>query len=444
MTPLKIAIIGNMNNNGFALLRYFRDLGADANLLLYRNDGADSLAHFVPQNDTLQYERWRRYIKQTDLVNGPHQTLPRFLQRIFSGIYSARSRLFSRSFQIPNLPLGSLKYLLSNYDAIVASGYAPAILGKEGIKVDLFFPYASGVEGIRRYYAPTKYKIFARALFEWGRLCQIKALRNVKCIINFDAGITHDVLNDLGIPYKHLAIPIVYVESDCVDYPIENSFDSLGLVGKELDTCEFSVLMHSRLAWSIDECRRSLVDSKNNHWAIYAFKKLIDSHPNVRMKLVIFEYGPDLHNTKGLVSEVGLDQYVIWVPKTSRRNIMWLLSKVSVGVGEFIESPRIMWGGTGWEVLASGKPLIQGFNFDEGEFEDTYGYPPPPMLPVRSQDDILQHLLEMVDRPEKREKIGRGAKEWFNRYNGITAAKQCLNLLQESLADEHCKKYPIT
>jgi WbqC-like protein len=28
--PLKIAILGNMNSSGFAIMRYFRDLGADA------------------------------------------------------------------------------------------------------------------------------------------------------------------------------------------------------------------------------------------------------------------------------------------------------------------------------------------------------------------------------------------------------------------------------
>ena len=36
---MKIALLGNMNNNNFALLRYFRDLGFDAHLLLFKNDG---------------------------------------------------------------------------------------------------------------------------------------------------------------------------------------------------------------------------------------------------------------------------------------------------------------------------------------------------------------------------------------------------------------------
>ena len=52
------------------------------------------------------------------------------------------------------------------------------------------------------------------------------------------------------------------------------------------------------------------------------------------------------------------------------------------------------------------------------------------MLPVRTQDDILVHLLDMADYPEKKAAIGRGAKTWFNRYNGISLARQWLDLLQ--------------
>lgn len=50
------------------------------------------------------------------------------------------------------------------------------------------------------------------------------------------------------------------------------------------------------------------------------------------------------------------------------------------------------------------------------------------MLAVRNREDILQHLLDMADFPHKRNEIGRGAKEWFSRYNGIGLAKRWLDL----------------
>jgi hypothetical protein len=67
--------------------------------------------------------------------------------------------------------------------------------------------------------------------------------------------------------------------------------------------------------------------------------------------------------------------------------------------------------------------------FDEGEFEQLFGYPPPPMLPASNQEEILQRLMFVADHPAAAEDIGRGAKEWFNQYNGVGLAKKWLDLL---------------
>jgi hypothetical protein len=93
----------------------------------------------------------------------------------------------------------------------------------------------------------------------------------------------------------------------------------------------------------------------------------------------------------------------------------------------------MIWGGTGWETLASGKPLLQGFRFEEGEFADIYGYPPPPMLPVKAESDVLEHLLFVADHPEQAAEIGRLAREWFDTHNGIALAKKWLALVTDPL-----------
>ena len=63
---MKIALIGNMNNNFFSMLRYFRDLGMDATLFLFKNEQA----HFLPKYDTWEIKKWEKYIIRTNLVNG--------------------------------------------------------------------------------------------------------------------------------------------------------------------------------------------------------------------------------------------------------------------------------------------------------------------------------------------------------------------------------------
>ncbi len=129
-------------------------------------------------------------------------------------------------------------------------------------------------------------------------------------------------------------------------------------------------------------------------------KKAVDSASNSKLLLLLIEYGPDVSETKELIARLKLSGNVVWLPKLDRRDIMLLLNRVSVGVGEFIDLPKTLWGGTGWEVLAAGKPLLQGFQYADHEFEDLYGYPPPRMLKVKTRHDVERHLVHMVENPQ--------------------------------------------
>ena len=45
---MRLGILGNMNNNHFSLMRYMRDLGIDAHLLLYSDDGLEEVVILFP------------------------------------------------------------------------------------------------------------------------------------------------------------------------------------------------------------------------------------------------------------------------------------------------------------------------------------------------------------------------------------------------------------
>ena len=49
----KVALIGNMNNNNFALMRILRDNNINAHLFLYSNET------FLPQSDTTNFLKWK-------------------------------------------------------------------------------------------------------------------------------------------------------------------------------------------------------------------------------------------------------------------------------------------------------------------------------------------------------------------------------------------------
>jgi glycosyltransferase involved in cell wall biosynthesis len=436
---MKIGLIGNMNNNNFALMRYFRDLGADAHLLLYANDGTGSLSHFKPESDTWEIEKWLPFIHKTSIPNAPVAALDFPYSWLIWFWSIIRSWLGQGVAPTKAVSRKQIRDVYAQYSRLLASGISPATLRRAGISLDVFYPYSTGVEFFRTGEFLVRFGQkygFNRFIFTRVAQRQMEGVRAAKSVLNAEMGITQDVLLDIGVVPQNLVIPMVYGQGQSPETPSTKVCQS---AWDAIVNSEFTLLHQSRLMWSNpghyskDEWIR---ENKNNDWLLHAFAELMKSRPALKACLLIVEYGPDVATTKRLAAELEIDKYIHWLPKMDRRELMWILARVSVGVGEFYDLPKILWGGTGWEALASGKPLLQGFNFEEGEFAQIYGYPPPPMLPVRNQEDILRHLLDMADYPEKREEIGRGAKEWFNRYNGIGLAKQWLEILMVPREDD--------
>ena len=115
----------------------------------------------------------------------------------------------------------------------------------------------------------------------------------------------------------------------------------------------------------------------------------------------------------------------------NRKEILALLSHCDAGVGQFGVDPGMIWGGTGWEVLAAGRPLLQTVNFTDEEFRRTFGSELPPILDVRGPEDVARHVEGLALRREVSADIGRRAQEWFNAHNGIGLAKKWLELIHE-------------
>ncbi len=407
-------------------MRYFRDIGIDAHLLLFCNDGVGSLEHFKPENDSFDVVKWTDFIHTTKINNGPNHVLPYIVQLLLFPVINLIYKILGRDIKINVLSKHELNKIFDSYDKIITSGYGPAILTRINMSVSIFYPYAMGVEGISRLFAPPFKSLLNRLVFEYARFNQIKGLKRSVFILNSDIGITQDVLTKLGLKFSNIATPMVY---DCQKMPRDIKDDHLIKILHELRSCEFSVFMHSSLSWNEETCRKKNCYSKNNHWVIRAFKEFKKEKSELGAKLFIVEYGPDVDNTKKLIEELNLEESTIWIQKTSRKNIMWLLQYVTLACGEFIDLPKTIWGGTGWEVLASGIPLLQGFNFKEGEFEENFGYSSPPLLTVTKEADILLHFRNLCDDPSKAKSIGIDGKKWFEQHNGLSLSKKWLELL---------------
>ena len=115
---MKIGYFGNMNNIGFTIVRYLRDLGYDIDLLLFD----DELNHFLPYCDTfdLKYQQFVRQLSWGSV--GP----------------------------LVKMPKEQIRHDIDVYDLTIGCGYAPAYFEKAGKKLDIFTPYGWDIWGLTK------------------------------------------------------------------------------------------------------------------------------------------------------------------------------------------------------------------------------------------------------------------------------------------------------
>jgi len=403
-----------MNNNNFSIMRYFRDLGADAHLLRWRDDEIGSNSHFIPENDTWNLDKWTPYIHK----------LP-----IDGSIYS----LIGNPKKLTLPPTRSfLKKYLGGYDAYIGSGLTPSILDSCGIILDIFYPYSTGVEGVgdRRIRVLLKDgPLIKRLIFKYIRQKQIVGIRRARFCLTAEMSLTKQTFEEIGIAFVKLTTPMVYNREAMEVLKLnEGSVD----YSKTLEDSAFKIFSHSSHTWVRDNTfTEEEWDeiSKHNDWLIHGFSNFLKKVEGNRSLLIFVEYGVDVDASKKLCVDLGIEKNVIWLPKMSRTHIMQLLKHSDIGVGEFSNERGLIWGGTGWEVLASGRPLLQSLNFSHEEYEKYFGHEPPPILDAKSPEDITAHLIDMYRNKDKMRVIGEKSGEWFDKYNGIGLAKKWLELL---------------
>jgi hypothetical protein len=413
---MKIALIGNMNNNNFSILRYLRDLGIEADLLLMTDDSVGLSSHFNIDADTWHEEKWAPFIRHLPISAGLGQLFSySFGWKLVAGIISTWRKLKGDESFIfwqtsTRTKRSKVKNILLEYDCRIGSGLTPAILNTMEVPLEIFIPYAIGVEYIGDPEFLNKInsknpitRIMAKKVVKM----QIKGVRHCKCAINAETGKTQDILSSLGIITHNFLIPII---NKMETHNEEIYSAQLQSIINDLKKYSFVLLCHSRHIWVNsdfnDEDWKRI--TKNSDWPIRAFAKFLISRPNTNSKLVMFRYGTDYIRSIELCSELGITENVIWLPKMARKEIMVLLKKVDIGIGEFYLDD-VIFGGAGMEILASGLPLIQGsmkYNSLAGDR--------PPYCEAKNETDIYNHLLRLYDNQSLKRSLGIEGEKWFN------------------------------
>ena len=438
---MKVAILGNMNNNNFALMRYLRDLNVDAKLFLFENDGILENSQFTCESDTYEIEKWEPYIYKTKIINSHFQVLgvnqlTNFLLHIFYSLVKLCNVEKHNKFK-PSI-FGIRKYLnktFQDYDYIISNGNAPALFYRAGIKLNFFAGYSFGIEYLNcsntEYLLNSKnfiIRYYARKIKEY----QYCGLKNV-VIRNTQFGITKKTLDKFNLDYVKIDYPMVYLSKNHLTVGERNNVKLF----EKISQYDFKILSHSRHLWvqpskvNFDNWEEKA--NKHNNWLIESFNDFVLQKKDINPLLILFEYGDNVKESKELIKNLKLEENILWLSKMKRKDILSLIDNVDVVASEFYSGEGIMWGGTGWETLAVGKPLIVGFNFPDNSFEENFGFSPPPIFEVSESKDIFKHLKFLAENLEFRLNNGKKNKEWFAKHNAYHLTERWISEIKNSL-----------
>ena len=379
---LKIALIGNMNNNHFSIKRYLEDKGFFCDLFLYNT----LPEHFLPENDTWEIVRHQKSIIN---LNRGTPLLDLFKKKITNDFRA--------------------------YDICIGTGLTPYYFSKSGIKLDIFLPYGSDL-----YDLPFKKPWSFKSLKTFVLSCQqnlliYKKQRNGILSSQQIFTVNHiKIINDALVKLNRrslpLSTPMVYIEKIPLSIDLSPYLDL-----NKINSFDFKVISHSRQMWG----KSRGLDSKGNDKLIKGFS--IFAKDNKKACLVLFEYGPSIEKSKQLIFNLKIDKQVIWVKKMPRKFIYVLLNTYAdIGADQFDSG---YFGSTAYELLAHGLPVLNYLNLSPEEFDKNLNFPIPPILNVKDPEQISDAIKMIFSNKVIHYKLGKQSKSYFDTYLGQGAAE---------------------
>ncbi len=386
---MRIALIGNMNNCFFAQMRYLRDMGIDAHLFMYQNEQE----LFVPENDTFEIEKYQAFIHTLNVQNSA------------KGLFLAKSK--------------QIKEQLEGFDFFVGCGVAPALFDKLKWHLDVFIPYSDIIEltsyDTFRWSILLKYPLRAYVTYKQREAVQHNVSKVIAAAIQEK---TQDKIKELHIEHKHIRKYLLMVynkEQKLLDASYHPYI-------KRMQESEFVIFSHARHYWKdfVEEHEKKF-GMKGLHKLIIGLSKFVKTNPNSNPLLVFLEYGINVKDSKELIKSLGVEEYVLWLPRMARKNLLGLLEYSDIVVDAIDET---MWGGVGFEGLSCGKVLMQNILYSDEEYQEIMGHPLPFIMRANSPKEVASHFRNFVENREFYESKAKENKKWFERYAGIGLAKE--------------------
>ena len=171
------------------------------------------------------------------------------------------------------------------------------------------------------------------------------------------------------------------------------------------------------------------LDPRKGHaYLIQAMPAVLRAHPDAR--LLIVGQGPLEHELKAMIHELGLRDEIILtghredVPEILSLLDVFVLSSINEGMGRVIV-----------EAMACARPVVASdlMGIPELVEDGLTGY----LFRPRDADDLAAKIIELLDDPEKAEKMGlRGQAKVYPQYDEAVMVRAFEDVYQEVLAEK--------
>ncbi|KQK29389.1 hypothetical protein ARD30_17530 [Bosea thiooxidans] len=164
--------------------------------------------------------------------------------------------------------------------------------------------------------------------------------------------------------------------------------------------------------------------AKGNDLYLYAAKQLVDEgRTNFVLRCV--DWGIDRDASQALITELGLDGHVQWVPPMSKRKLWEAMLDADAVIDQFLIS---VVSGITFEALALGRRLITK---DDGVANAVFFAEAPPLMAASSVDAIAARMRAVLDDREDQAGVGERGVEWVQRHH---SANRIAQLQEEAFA----------
>lgn len=373
---MKIALIGNMNNNFYSLFRYFKDLKFNVELLIFKNEPLI----FNFKNDEPNKVS-KLSIKQLSWGDR------------FDLIKTSKKKIYND---------------LKKYDILIGCGLSPAFCYKAGLNLDIFVPYGADI-----YYF-TKFNLtYPKNLISLLYTIYFQKRGLKKCKI-WHMPLTNHLYEKMFNKYKGKAkrwyngIPYVYHKAYNKKLIINKSKNDLKKFLKERKKNKILLFSPSRLVWGRT---KNDPNDKGTDILLKGFKVFKEKNPNVSISLILMNYGPDFNKTKKLILKLDLEKNVIFINRQPRTNILYMMKLSDIICCQFKHSWLSY--GVVFEALSMSKTIMT-FRDDKlykKKYKSLY-----PILNVNKQETIDKQLSKYIKNQKKYQEISKEGKRWYLKF----------------------------